>query len=70
MALSLGEMVAAARLNQEMPSVTDRWQNGFNSLMQGIGQIYGSKWGSNIGQMGQNMGKSLGDYVNQIRGGK
>lgn len=45
MALSLGELIAAAQARENMKDFTDRWQKGVNDTSYGIGSILGYIYG-------------------------
>ena len=59
MAISLGELVAAAKQANDQPSVTDRWQNTVNHVSGALGSILGYLKGGKMmgglnGQQGNN----------------
>ena len=75
MALSLSELVAAARQKDDQIGVTDRWQKGWNDLSGGLGDVFGTIYGGKlVGGLSGNQGneqnaQSLGAILSQIYGG-
>jgi len=71
MALSLGELIAAAQARESMKDSADRWQNAVNNTSYGIGSIlgyiYGGKLAGNLygGQQGT-QGAQAQQYANGI----
>ena len=65
MALSLGELVAAARQSSLQPSVTDRIQNGMNQGSAGLGSILGYLYGGKLLGAGQNGQQLNGGMLKQ-----
>ena len=48
MAISLGELVAAAKQQDDQIGVSDRWQKGWNDLSGGLGQVFGTIYGGRM----------------------
>lgn len=65
MALSLGELVAAARQKDDQIGVTDRWQKGWNDLNGTNGEVAGE----GIGLLMSGAGQGLGQGQNGGQGG-
>lgn len=70
MAISLGELIAAARQQDDQIGVSDRWQKGWNDLSGGLGEIFGTIYGGKmvggLGNLGnaQNMNAGLNGMNN------
>lgn len=65
MAISLGELVAAAKQANNQPSVTDRYQNTVNHVSGALGSILGFLKGGNLGN-GQN-GQQIASILNKTQ---
>lgn len=65
MAISLGELVAAAKQANDQPSVTDRYQNTVNHVSGALGSILGFLKGGNLGN-GQN-GQQIASILNKTQ---
>lgn len=76
MTISLGELVSAAKQQDDQIGVSDRWQKGVNDLSEGVGTILGSIYGGRLVGGLQNAGNGdmsgknvpLSSILQQYRG--
>lgn len=68
MAISLGELVAAAKQANDQPSVTDRWQNTVNHVSGALGSILGFMKGGKLGNLGNGQnGQQIASILNKTQ---
>lgn len=66
MAISLGELVAAAKQANDQPSVTDRYQNTVNHVSGALGSILGFLKGGKLGNIGSGQnGQQIASILNK-----